>query len=390
MSIEPKVDRAINEALKSKEFFCKFLTANDSGASGGHQSGILISSTLYDYFFKNDKIRSNSPKKLCVQVSWGNSIKTDSAITWYSSKKELRLTRFGRGFDLINPKETGSLFVLIRRLENEYQAYILQVDDEIQKFLDSFGLTPIETNRLIRPDKVSDFQDEINSYIKSCGHDFPTTSAISVKAKEMLIEHDQKKFNTLKDPDQALIQWNDIEYDIFKKLEESIYGQEIFHGFSDIEEFIKAANSILNRRKSRAGKGLENHLASIFDDNEIRYTAQGITEGNKRPDFVFPSIEAYHDINFLIENLCSLAAKTTCKDRWRQILNEGDRFRDQNKYLCTLQRGISEQQLNEMEKEKVVLVVPKVYIKEYPQKKRSDIMTISEFIKYVKSKQEDL
>ena len=389
MDIESKADNAINEALKSKEFFCKFLTANDSGASGGHQSGILISSTLYDYFFEKDKIRCSSPKKLGIKVSWDNSTKTDSAITWYPSKKELRLTRFGRGFDLINPKETGSLFVLIRQLENEYQAYILQVDDEIQKFLDSFGLTPIETNRLIKPNKVSDFQDEIDSYIKNCGHNFPSTFEISDRAKELLIEYKQNNFSTLKDPDQALIQWNDIEYDIFKKLEESIYGQEIFHGFSDIEEFIKTANSILNRRKSRAGKGLENHLASIFDDNEIRYTAQGITEGNKRPDFVFPSIEAYHDINFLIENLCSLAAKTTCKDRWRQILNEGDRFRDQNKYLCTLQRGISEQQLNEMKKEKVVLVVPKVYIKEYPQKKRSDIMTISEFIKYVKSKQEN-
>lgn len=390
MDIEPKADKAISEALKSKEFFCKFLTANDSGSSGGHQSGVLISSSLYKYFFKSDTSRSSSIKKLTVEVSWNNDIKTESAITWYPSKKELRLTRFGKGFDIINPTETGSLFVLIRQSENEYQAYILQVDDEIQKFLDSFGLTPIETNRLIKPSKVSVFQDEINSYIQSCGHDFPTTSEISFKAKELLVQFNQNKFSTLKDPDAALIQWNDIEYDIFKKLEESIYGQEIFNGFSDIEEFIKAANSILNRRKSRAGKGLENHLASIFDDNEIRYTAQGITEGNKRPDFVFPSIEAYHDINFLIENLCSLAAKTTCKDRWRQILNEGDRFRDQNKYLCTLQRGISEQQLNEMEKEKVILVVPKVYIKEYPQKKRSDIMTISEFIKYVKSKQENL
>ena len=82
-------------------------------------------------------------------------------------------------------------------------------------------------------------------------------------------------------------------------------------------------------------------------------TAQAVTEGNKKPDFMFPSEEAYHDMTFAVEKLCTLAAKTTCKDRWRQILNEADRLRDENKYLCTMQQGISAAQMDEMQPKKV-------------------------------------
>ena len=65
-------------------------------------------------------------------------------------------------------------------------------------------------------------------------------------------------------------------------------------------------------------------------------------------------------------------------------MNEADRMRDRNKYLCTLQRGISEEQMDEMKAEKVILVVPASYIRDYPVSKRSDIWTISDFIHYVK------
>lgn len=63
-----------------------------------------------------------------------------------------------------------------------------------------------------------------------------------------------------------------------------------------------------------------------------------------------------------VEQLISLAAKTTCKDRWRQIINEADRLRDRTKFLCTLQQGISTAQLDEMQEERVILVVPRPFI----------------------------
>ena len=114
-----------------------------------------------------------------------------------------------------------------------------------------------------------------------------------------------------------------------------------------------------------------------------------MTEGNKRPDFLFPSEHAYHDSLFPISKLTVLAAKTTCKDRWRQIINEADRLRDGRKYLCTLQQGISTTQMDEMESEGVTLVVPRAYISTYPKDRQNRIWSVSKFVNYLKDLQND-
>ena len=186
-------------------------------------------------------------------------------------------------------------------------------------------------------------------------------------------------------PDRKLLDWTETEYRLFRALEYARYGDMIMHGFASVEDFINTANAVLNRRKSRAGKSLEHHLASIFDGNGIRYKVQAVTEGNKKPDFIFPSQEAYHDLTFSTDRLISLAAKTTCKDRWRQVINEADWLRGKNKYLCTLQQGISAAQMDEMQAEQVILVVPKPYISTYPRDRQSRIWTIGRFVDYVKS-----
>lgn len=175
-----------------------------------------------------------------------------------------------------------------------------------------------------------------------------------------------------------------MEYTLFRALEYARYGDLIACGFSTVEEFVRVANMVLNRRKSRAGKSLEHHLCAIFDENHIAYSAQAVTEGNKRPDFLFPSGSAYHDQDFPAEKLISLAAKTTCKDRWRQVLNEADRLRGKPRFLCTLQQGISGAQMDEMQAENVILVVPRPYIRTYPGDRQSRIWTVEDFVRYVK------
>jgi hypothetical protein len=156
----------------------------------------------------------------------------------------------------------------------------------------------------------------------------------------------------------------------------------VMQGFSSIEHFLEVANTVLNRRKSRAGKSLENHLSAIFEGNELVFASQPFTEGNKRPDFLFPSQDAYRDIRFPEGKLIFLGAKTTCKDRWRQVINEANRIRV--KHLFTLQQGISPQQLDEMTEENVKLVVPKQYINTYPKEYRDSIWTLKDFIDFVK------
>ena len=158
-------------------------------------------------------------------------------------------------------------------------------------------------------------------------------------------------------------------------------------GFTSMQDFIDTANSVINRRKSRAGKSLEYHLEAIFQGNNLPYDPQVVTEERKRPDFVFPGKNAYHNPEYPSDKLVVLGAKTTCKDRWRQVITEAARVK--TKYLCTLQQGISPQQLHEMESENVVLVVPKDYKKTYPMEYRKGILTLADFIKLVREKTAD-
>ncbi|CAI6330788.1 EcoRII-C domain-containing protein [Escherichia coli] len=70
---------------------------------------------------------------------------------------------------------------------------------------------------------------------------------------------------------------------------------------------------------------LELHLEHLFIEHGLRRCDAGHHRKLiKNPISLFPFRRAYHDTEFPVENLRMLAVKTTCKDRWRQILNEAD------------------------------------------------------------------
>lgn len=194
--------------------------------------------------------------------------------------------------------------------------------------------------------------------------------------------HKIGRLTTFQEPDKVLLGWIEAEYRLFQLLEEKLYQPTYTAGFANSNELISFANTILNRRKSRAGKSLEHHLGRIFRVSDIDFTTQAQTEGNKRPDFIFPNQDAYHDVNFRAENLVFLGAKTTCKDRWRQILNEADRI--PHKYLFTLQKGISASQLREMISERVSLVVPDSHLHSFSSEFRPHILSLKSFIHKVR------
>jgi hypothetical protein len=73
-----------------------------------------------------------------------------------------------------------------------------------------------------------------------------------------------------------------------------------------------------------------------------------------------------------------LAAKTTCKDRWRQITHEADRIK--TKHLLTLQEGVSEGQFAEMVGANIQLVVPAGLHECFPTAVRPHLMSLESFI----------
>lgn len=379
--------KAIEAVLKGSPSYCKFLSANDSGETGGHQSGILISKSAKAMFWTDDELRESHILKKYGRIRWQDDYDTDCTFTWYASKNELRITGFGRGKSPLTSEFTGALFVMVKDSEEDYRGYLLNTDDDIGQFLDAFGLTPAETNRPLKTDGINPKIREklaIDSFIDTLKVEFPASADMSKAARNIQYQVYMNRSLAVNDPDSILLRWTEQEYTLFRAIEHARYGDIVAGGFSSVEDFVVMANQVLNRRKSRAGKSLEHHLAAIFDENKICYTAQAVTEGNKKPDFLFPSEKAYHDMTFTVEKLCTLAAKTTCKDRWRQILNEANRLREENKYLCTMQQGISAAQMDEMETEKVILVVPKAYHAAYPKEKRDRIWTLGKFVNYVR------
>lgn len=375
--------QAISRVLSGTGAFCKFLSANDTGATGGHQSGILVSRSGITLLFGQESIRERILKRT-VKIRWQEDFVTESAFTWYESKGGLRITRFGRGFPFLRPDQTGALFVLVRESGEDYCGYFLEAEEDIEAFLNAFGLAPTQTNSLIDTGRIRPGTRErlaIQEFIDGLTQEFPASEEMSAAARRIC----EAVYGQGTDgPDHKLIRWTNMEYTLFRALEYARYGDLIACGFSTVEEFVRVANMVLNRRKSRAGKSLEHHLCAIFDENHIAYSAQAVTEGNKRPDFLFPSGSAYHDQDFPADKLISLAAKTTCKDRWRQVLNEADRLRGKPRFLCTLQQGISGAQMDEMQAENVILVVPRPYIRTYPGDRQSRIWTVEGFVRYVK------
>ena len=380
--------QAIYSATQGRKVFCKFLSANDTGLTGGHQAGIYISKPAVPILFDQAGTKGQNCEKW-VKVKWCNDFETDTRFIYYGkgTRNEYRITNFGHGFPFLKPEYTGALFVFVQMDEENYEGFVLNLEDEINQFLEAFGLSPAETNRLIDINTIAPEakeKQEIERFISGLKVDFPTSEEMSAAArfKQDTVYNHVEYIRT--NPDRKLLDWTDSEYRLFRAIEYARYGEMITRGFDSVETFVNIANQVLNRRKSRAGKSLEHHLSALFDGNGLQYQEQAVTEGNKKPDFLFPSQAAYHDKNFPTEKLISLAAKTTCKDRWRQVINEANRLRGQAKFLCTLQQGISSAQMDEMQEEQVILVVPKPYISTYPKDKQDRIWTIGKFIDYVK------
>lgn len=60
-------EQAIQSVLNSSQGFCKFLSANDTGATGGHQSGILISKSAVSMLFSDGQMQQDCIPKRTVK-----------------------------------------------------------------------------------------------------------------------------------------------------------------------------------------------------------------------------------------------------------------------------------------------------------------------------------
>ena len=384
---------AVQSVTQSKGAFCRFLSANDTKATGGHQYGFLLPIAAYPIIFNQEKIKGENIDKT-VKIRWQNDLVTDSRMIYYGkAKNELRITRFGNDFPYLNEDHVGDLLIISKQTDDDYEGFVLSTEDDIDTFMLHFNLAADRSNQIIDVLNVSNKQIEsttlqvaIDEAIKDL-EDFPQTSEMGKMAQELYnLKNKITDEKVCASPDKILLNWYDTELSMFRSIEEKVYKPIYTKPFADCQSLIEFSNKILNRRKSRAGKSLEHHLSAIFKANRLYFEEQAVTENNKKPDFLFPNSICYHNFEFPADDLTILGAKTTCKDRWRQVINEANRVDE--KYLFTLQQGISKNQLKEMADENVKLVVPLSHVDSFPDEYRESLKTLSGFIEIVKEKQE--
>jgi hypothetical protein len=213
----------------------------------------------------------------------------------------------------------------------------------------------------------------------------PSTTIFSEFARSTMPE-----VSAIENPDQALFDWMEREEILFRTFERYLINKKIkdkifdTNGVVDIDSFFSFSLSVQNTRKSRAGQALENHLEEVFIDNKINFSREKQTEKRKKPDFIFPNIESYHDQNFDESLLTMLGAKSTCKDRWRQVLSEANKIKE--KHLFTLEPSISSNQTEEMKASNLQLVVPQQIFGTYNQEQQKWLLNLNQFLSLVKSK----
>ncbi|CDX38520.1 putative Type II restriction endonuclease [Mesorhizobium plurifarium] len=249
-----------------------------------------------------------------------------------------------------------------------------ELDFAARYILDELGIEPEEKEA-----------DKLDGLIEKFGLKFPSTAVLSGLARASL-----PGVNAADDPDEALLLWMEREEQLFRRLERRIVAERIARGFTlddgaDVDGFIAFSLSVQNRRKSRAGAALENHIAAAFEANRIRFAHGVETENRNRPDFLFPGQVEYQDTAFPAARLTMLGSKSTAKDRWRQVLSEAARI--ERKHLLTLEPGVSENQTDEMRAKLLQLVVPRRLHQTYRLTQQSWLIDFAAFILVVSDRQ---
>jgi hypothetical protein len=339
----------------------------------------------------------------------------DGFLTWYDARQKARLERGVQRseYRLYFPANrasqctaAGDLLVIAKRPQGTLLAIVAEHDSTIaQQLIWLFGLSEVGqsdffvrdaeqlshegielTSRLILDSIGVVVEDTAVDYLEGIltrfGSRFPSTKEFSAYARSTLPNIQAKD-----DPDAALMSWIDREEVLFRTLERHIVTERLAAGFGDdVDAFMDFSLSVQNRRKSRAGLSLENHLSVVFTEFGVRYSRAALTERRSKPDFLFPGQAEYHDATFDPSRLTMLGSKSTCKDRWRQVLAEAARI--ETKHLLTLEAAISTNQTDEMRAQRLQLVLPYNLHESYLSGQRSWLMSLADFLSLVLDREE--
>jgi hypothetical protein len=375
----------------------------DPGSSNQHELGGLVRAGLKEVLgSRNDGTQYKYAAEIVYLSDNTDPVVSEEEVTWYDTRyqnpdrsPEWRL--YYPSCSAVHSASEGDFLLVAATKENRLLIIFCDPDCSYRNELvnlfsiddvtgDKFRKIDTSKNKIQLPLNIilsryglelgSSENFDVEKLLHTFRAGFPTTRILSQYARK-----NSSIISPIDNPDECLMHWMSVEESMFRAIEKELVERKLKAGFNDnVDDFISFSLSVQNRRKSRVGHAFENHIEEILMKNAVSFSRGKKTEGNRKPDFIFPGITQYLDASYPDSKLHMLGAKTTCKDRWRQILPEAQRIKA--KHLITLQPAISRQQVEEMVAENVQLVAPSALHPTYDS--TSKIISFKEFINEVK------
>lgn len=384
----------------SSELFVKKLSRNDTSWAddhGKHQAGFYIPRQIREAGFFPE-LRADNPDKPHIfhaecNVLWPQTGETTpSGMRHYSNKgPETHFTRLPKALfqDL-----TPASLLLSGRLADpiagcHYWIVILDSATEEAELLETvldipsdfhhgiFAAVRFEEASRLRQDEKQELIERLQHAIRTGSldavlqeyGDLPQPAAIAQDARnQWLRTHGLERFDpwAIASPGDAVMEISrDIEFTLYRRYELRRRAAElvalltgkgdlvtaIVNHFPDIDHVFLSASQ---QRKTRAGRSFEHHISASLDAGNVRFVEQAVT-GGRRPDFVMPDLKALHSPNRSRIEALVLAAKTTLRERWKQVSSER---LDCDVYLATVDDRVAATSIREMAEAGIRLVVP--------------------------------
>lgn len=381
------------DAIQGEDWtwFTKRLAPNDTGLTKSHQVGPYIPKPVA---FPLLELAEDARPGRDVDRWWDyRLVSHDQAarlrLIYYLSKNECRLTGFGgRRSAIQDPENTSRILVLaFRPRDLTLEGWLARDEDEERLIEERIGQVvpgiPVRARVVNGQLTLEDLFPTTALPCEARIADLPPAWALEFPAPTAITAEAVRRFGGQGlDADTRLMRRYECEYRLFRTIEEAHLLPRLAGGFAAVDDFVSVARSVLNRRMSRAGKALELHLETIFQEEAIPFQRQAMTEPGSSVDFLFPSLARYEAAAAGDPGLRMLAVKTTLRDRWRQVLQEAAKVTP--KHLFTLDEGVSLATYQDMKQRGVELVVPQRRVAHFPESVRTDVMTLGRFLDLVR------
>lgn len=384
----------------SNRLFVKKLSRNDTSwadDNGKHQAGFYIPRQIREAGFFPELHAENPDKphifhaEFCVL--WPQTGETTSSgMRHYSNKgPETHFTRLPKTlFQALTPAS----LLLAGRFEvamagSDYWIIILDSAGEEAELLETvldipsdfhhgiFEASEFELASRLHHDEKRDLIERLQHALRAGSMEavlreygrIPDPASIADDAREQwLRKNGFARFDPwiIPRPGDAIMEISrDIEFTLYRRYELRRRATElvallagkgdlvtaIVHHFADIDRVFLSASQ---QRKTRAGRSFEHHIAASLAAGNVRFVEQAVT-GGRRPDFVMPDLETLRKPGRLPIEALVLAAKTTLRERWKQVTSERLNC---DVFLATVDDRVAANSIREMAEAGISLVVP--------------------------------